>query len=184
MQLRFRAGAGAAIRLGRNENVLAKGRQHGSVNLFRAAIPIINRIIEIVDPKVISPQCDGFSFLKRNQGKTTACLPNHGKLLARLSKCPTGDISSPGFWRFCAAAVAARPANTPPINVLRFIGPTSFRLWMDPDSVSHAGVRRYTENGWPPCGEYRISTRSSDLAAAGGGTVPLIRISLGLTSRP
>src|SRR5581483_11441396 len=102
MQLRFRAGAGAAIRLGRNENVLAKGRQHGSVNLFRAAIPIINRIIEIVDPKVISPQCDGFSFLKRNQGKTTACLPNHGKLLARLSKCPTGDISSPGFWRFCA----------------------------------------------------------------------------------
>src|SRR5579875_1631378 len=89
-----------------------------------------------------------------------------------------------GFGGFALAAVAARPANTPPINVLRFIGPTSFRLWMDPDSVEHAGVRRYTENGWPPCGEYRISTRSSDLAAAGGGTVPLIRISLGLTSRP
>src|SRR5579875_3074312 len=134
MQLRFRAGAGAAIRLGRNENVLAKGRQHGSVNLFRAAIPIINRIIEIVDPKVISPQCDGFSFLKRNQGKTTAC-PITVSCSPVFPNVRRGISPALGFGGFALAAVAARPANTPPINVLRFIGPTSFRLWMDPDSV-------------------------------------------------
>src|SRR5579875_406809 len=132
VQLRLRAGAGAVIGLGRNEDMLAKGRKHGSVNLFRAAIPVIHRIIEIVDPKVIGPESDGFSFLKGNQRKAAACLANHGKLLAGLSERPTGNIAHLGFWRPCSRGCGSQTRKNSAYKCSAPHG-TSFHLMTLPD---------------------------------------------------
>src|SRR5690348_11043299 len=113
MQLRFRPIAGAAVSLGGYENVLTKRREHRTVHFFRPPLPVINGIIEIVDPQLVRAECDGLGLLKGDQRESPSGLSDHCEFLTRFPEQSLRKI--PGFRlrRLSSVSRSGKPRENP-----------------------------------------------------------------------
>src|SRR5271156_3383753 len=96
-QICFSAQAGTLGRFRGEENVLAEWRQHRAIDLFRLAVPVNARGVEIVDAELVGAQGDGLGILKSAQGKAAAGLANDGEALAGFSQSTFRYVSHLGL---------------------------------------------------------------------------------------